>query len=153
MSNTAEQNKKIAVEYIEQVGGKGETSLIDKLFDENFKLTCTLAGTITSRQVLKDKINKIRASFPDFTTSLLATPIAEASSVAVRYAAQGTHSGAAYLDVPEGMPQLKQEKTGKKIDLTGIAWFDLKEGKIVELHFEETAIAVLKQLGLIEMKQ
>ncbi|ORY75353.1 hypothetical protein BCR35DRAFT_353656 [Leucosporidium creatinivorum] len=153
MSNTAEQNKKVAVEYVEQVWGKGETSLVDKIFDENFKLTCTLGGTITSREVLKDKINKLRASFPDFTTSLLATPIAEASSVAVRYAAKGTHSGAAYLDVPEGMPQLKQEKTGKKIELTGIGWFEIKGGKIVELREEETAVEVLKQLGLLELKQ
>jgi hypothetical protein len=38
--------------------------------------------------------------------------------------------------------------------MTGMGWFEFdKEGKVVELREEETAVEVLKQLGLIELKQ
>ncbi|ORY75386.1 hypothetical protein BCR35DRAFT_333179 [Leucosporidium creatinivorum] len=157
MSNTNENNKQVAIEYVNEVWGKGNVDLIDKLMNDKVKLISPLTGPLAGREALKKTIIGLRKSFPEFTSKLIspaiAETVAEGQFVVLRYSSQGKHTGPAYLDVPAGMPKLAQDNTGKQFDLTGIAWLRFEEGRIVEVVEEESALEVLSQLGLVEMKK
>ena len=77
------------------------------------------------------------AAFPDLrvTTEDL---IAEGDRVVERWSQTQTHSGAPFMNIPP---------SGKKVRITGISIYRIKDGKIAEHWAEMDFMGVLQQLG------
>lgn len=73
--------------------------------------------------------------------------VAEGDYVAAQWIGGGTHTGVAFDDMVVG--KLATANTGKKIHLSGMTMFTLKDGKITREIAEEGGLTVLQQLGLV----
>ncbi|MCX6568577.1 MAG: ester cyclase, partial [Candidatus Aminicenantes bacterium] len=77
------------------------------------------------------------SAFPDLNQTIEELAVS-GDKVIVRFIAKGTHKG----DF-QGIPA-----TGKKIELSGIVIFHIKDGKIVEERQETDSLGFMTQLGM-----
>lgn len=148
-----EENKRIIQSSYDAINaGKGIQG-VDEHFAPDF--VAHLPGrpyAIKSREEFKVLLQAYLTAFPDFhaTTDDL---VAEGDLVAIRETYTATHTGSydgVLLD-DDGVP-MNIPPTGKKIDLTGIDIYRLKDGKIVEQWIEQDLLGLLRQLGLVKLK-
>nr|WP_198027339.1 ester cyclase [Candidatus Paracaedibacter symbiosus] len=92
-------------------------------------------------------MTEFRGAFPDLNFWGVGELIAEGDYVVGRWDGGGTHTGAAFSDLPIGaLPA----NSGCKMRFTGTTVFLIKDGKIVEEIGEEGAYTALTQLQLIK---
>ncbi len=73
--------------------------------------------------------------------------IAEQDYVVVRWIGGGTHTGAAFDNLPIG--RLSGPNTGRTIQFSGTTIYTLRDGKIIEEMAEEGVLTALQQLGIL----
>ena len=120
-----EENKAIVRRYIEEVLNGGHLEVIEELFTPDMHEQVKSIATI------------FRTGFPDMHETI-DDLIAEADIVAARWTFQGTHQGE-FDDLPA---------TGKPITMTGMSFYHLSGGKILDDWAEWDELGLLEQLGV-----
>ncbi len=137
---SVEDNKRLVERYFEGFN-TGKTEGAEQFIAEEFThfaadgLPVPL-GPDGYRQAVKST----RASLPD-AQYLLESMIGEGEWVAARFHGDGTQRGE-YLGVPA---------TGKQVEVTGMAFFRIVDGKIQGLWLEENSLEQLQQMGAVEL--
>lgn len=123
--------------FYEQVWGAGELDVADEVFAPDYvrhdlRPTQALPGPEGQKRIASD----FRAAFPDrrFDVDLV---VAEGDLVAAQWTATGTHS-ARWGNV---------EPTGRGIEFSGVNFFRLSAGKVVEIWNHRDDLGVMEQLG------
>ena len=137
---SAEANKAVVREYIEQVWNEHRPDLVEKYMSEDF-LHHDAPG-ITDRESAKNFIAAIMKAFPDYEISI-EQEIAEGDLVVQRQIASGTQTGEFEFF---GLPA-----TGKQVSINGVYIFRVAGGKIAELWGTSDSLSMMQQLGVIPM--
>jgi len=135
----SEQNKAVVRRWTEVWNG-ADPSLLHDLATEDIHFRSS--GIPASRGIdgLAQVIHDLRAAFPDgaFTNDEL---VAEGDTVVNRWTFRGTQQG----------EWMGQPASGRKVEITGTATNHLRGGKIAEQLTDWDAMAMMQQLGAIEM--
>ena len=118
-----------------EVWSKGNLDLIDELYALDF-VGHFPAGTFHGRDGLRSRVIAHRAAFPDWTEQIEDT-IAEQDRVVARFTSRGTNLGE-FLDNPP---------TGNRVEISEVAIFKLKDGKIVEQWVYPDMLSMQRQLA------
>jgi steroid delta-isomerase-like uncharacterized protein len=95
----------------------------------------------TSAAGVSDLMTLVRSAIPDYHQEILDIFSVD-DRVAVRWVARGTHQGALLGAAP----------TGNAIDVNGINLYRVAEGKIAEAWQLTDLAGLLRQLGILELK-
>lgn len=137
-TTTPEENKRIARRFMEEVSGKGNVELIDEMFAENV-IDHTALGETQGREAIKDLFEDLSAAFPTHETTIEEI-IAEGDTVAFRGPSTLTHEGE-FMGV---------EPTGREVQIDGMTFLRIQDGKIVERWVQFDMLGMMQQLGVIE---
>ncbi len=119
-----EENKAIVRRYIEEVLNKGHLEVVDELF------------ALDMHEQVKQIAAIFRTGFPDLRETI-EDLIAEGDIVAARWTFHGTHLGE-FDDLPA---------TGKPVTMTGMSFYHMGGGKILDDWAEWDELGLLDQLG------
>ncbi len=136
MSN--EQNKAIVRRYLEQVWGKGDTTLLSELADVNITDHNPLPNQAAGVDGQRQAVNWIHSAFKDIRMDIEYL-IAEGDKVVDHWTLTATNKGD-FLGIPA---------TGKSITLTGTDISRLSNGRIVEVWHVEDIVGLMQQLGAL----
>ena len=119
---TAQENKKVLVEYLEALSGKPKTAeIIDKY---------------VVAPALKQHILDFEAGFPNYSGQI-EDIVAEGDLVAIRATFQGTHRNE-FMGVPP---------TGKDVTINAMIFYRMQDGKIVDFWMNADMAGLMQQLG------
>lgn len=118
-----------------EVWSKGKVALIDDLYAAEF-VGHFPAETFHGREGIKSHVLAHRTAFPDWTEEIEDT-IAEKDRVVVRFRSTGTNFGE-FLDNPP---------TGNRVEISEVAIFRFKDGKIVEQWVYPDMLSMQRQLS------
>ncbi len=135
---SVEENKAIARRLIDEFINKGDLSIADELFAEDFVNHDPGRGTTPDREGMKQFLINLRAAFPDQKLTV-EDLIAEGDKVVLRFTGSGTHKG----DL-SGIPP-----TGKQFNVPGVSILRIADGKVVERWNVSDYLLLLQQLGII----
>lgn len=135
MSTT--EHTELVRRYLKAFNDRDEATLSELLADDVVEhgVHETLHGPEEVVQFLQSYFD----IFPDYSGTTEAT-VAEGDTVAVRYAASGTHSGE-YEDV---------EPTAQEVEWSGMAMYQVADGQIQEVWVEEDRLGLLEQLEAVD---
>jgi len=117
-----------------EVWSKGNVDLIDELYATDF-VGHFPAGTFRGLEGIRGRVIAHRAAFPDWTEEIEDT-IVEQDRVVARFRSRGTNLGK-FLDNPP---------TGNRVEISEVAVFRLKDGKIVEQWVYPDMLSMQNQL-------
>jgi steroid delta-isomerase-like uncharacterized protein len=129
------RNVKILHVVFSEIWSKGNVDLIDDVYAEDF-VGHFPAGTVHGREGLLSRVTAHRRAFPDWTEKVDDT-IAEGDRVAMRFTSRGTNLGE-FLGNPP---------TGNSVEISEVAIFRLREGKVVEQWVYPNMLSMQRQLG------
>lgn len=132
-----EENKEIVRRFFEEGPSKGNLSGADELLSSDFAIHVPLPAS-TGIKGINEVITACRTAFEHLNVTV-EDIIAEGNTVAARFTAHGIHKG----------DFMGLQATGKPITMTGIEFFRIKDGKIIELWGEANLIGLMQQLGII----
>ena len=134
-----EENKAIVRRWIEEVNNRNLAVLDELIAPDFFHPTHQLRGP----EGMKQFYTMFLRGFPDCHESL-EDIIAEGDKVWHRFKTTGTHTGEFVFGT------IKLAPTGKKFTMTGVNFWRIVDGKVVEKEGVYDQIDFLKQLGVIE---
>lgn len=103
-------------------------------------------GRPVSKDRLRDTVNDIVSTFPDFKFTILAI-VADNDAVVARVTQSGTHRGVAKTNF-NGGGLTGVEPTGKRMEILATHWFTIRNGKIIEQQAVRDDLTMMRQLGL-----
>jgi predicted ester cyclase len=121
MSDLASKNKALMRRVYEEIWNRGKPAVARELF--------------ANPEGVERFVGQFLLSFPDLQHTIEGM-IAEGDQVAVRFSAQGTHSG----------PWLRFAPTGSSIHYTGVTLARIAGDKIIEHHTWWDKAALIEQL-------
>ncbi|RLC34417.1 MAG: ester cyclase [Candidatus Nealsonbacteria bacterium] len=129
---------KAIVGRLGELWNTGNLVIADEIFGADFVNHDPNDPNIINLEGYKGFVAATRTSFPDFhvTNEDL---VAESDKVAKRYTVTGTHRGE-FIGIPP---------TENHITITGINFYRIASGKIVETWWSSDALGMLQQLGVI----
>ncbi|HZS76014.1 MAG TPA: ester cyclase [Ktedonobacteraceae bacterium] len=130
-----DENKTIARRYVE-MWNTGNLSLADEILSPEY-VDHTHPDRSPGPDGVKREIRAFREAFPD-SYARVEQMISEGDTVAFRFASYGTHLGTFGPFPP----------TGKQVQLIGMDFLRIADGKIVELWSVQDTLAWVEQLGL-----
>jgi len=135
---SVKENKALIRRYFEVMDRPKVTAdMLDEFVDPNIIMHDVPPGFPTDMNGLKKQFLMFQTSTPgDHTVDVL---LAEGDMVAGKVTGYGTHEGE-LLGIP---------RTGKKIQMTGIVIWRIKNGKIVEHWGQNDTLGLLQQLGVL----
>ena len=122
MSDLASKNKALMRRIYEEMWNKAKPALAVEIF--------------TQPEGVERFMSQFLTSFPDLQHTV-EEMIADGDRVAVRFSAQGTHTGVWLHFAP----------TGKSIQYTGVTWARIADGKITEHHTWWDKAGLIEQIG------
>ncbi len=137
-STTPDQNKAIVRKFFEVGPSKGDLAAADALLTPDFAVHTPFPEMGPSIQSINTIITTCRDAFHGLSVTIL-DMIADGDKVTVRFVAHGDHKGT-FMGLPP---------TGKRIALSGIEIFRIKDGKIAELWGEANLMGLMQQLGIL----
>lgn len=137
------QNEQVVRRYIEAFN-RGDVKAAAAEFAEDAENF----GRPVGRQGLEERMEDIRATFPDWRWDVLDI-VASGDDVVVRMKVIGTHLGVGKMQL-NGMP-VGASATEKRFEITHMHWFTLSDGKIVEHYANRDDLGLLRQLGLLSL--
>ena len=142
-----DDNKAIVGRWFTDFWGKTcNLAVVDEIAAPNMVLKYSLHEPRNGHSDIKAFMKDFRAAFPDLNFWGTADLLAEGDYVVGQWEGGGTHTGAAFDDMPVGaLPA----NTGRKMHFTGITILKLKDGKIVEEVGLDDGVTALTQLGLL----
>ena len=135
---STEENKALALRWLDEVWNKGELSLIDELIAPDYVLHDPSRPGVTGRAGIKESIIMFRGAFPDLSFTV-EDQVAETDKIVTRYSVQGTHLGSLM-----GIPA-----TGKQGTITGIDIYRINDGQIAEAWSNWDTLGLLQRMGVI----
>ena len=121
---------------IVQAYNRGEPDRIDDVFTDDFVCHLTGGGEVHGPAGYKDRIEAVRAAFPDFRKEEVFL-VVEDDRAAVRYRWHGTHEGE-FVGVPP---------TGKRVETTSAALLRMKGDRLAEMWAYSDGETLMQQLG------
>ena len=136
---STEENKALFRRFMEQVGNKGDLSVIDELMTADFVEHEPLGpGMLPGRDGVKQFFQGWRTGFPDGKITL-DVEVAEGDLVTCFETWQGTHTGE-FMGIPASGKQVKFEA----VDIIRVA-----DGQFVEHWGIIDALRLMEQVGAI----
>lgn len=133
-----DDNKTLVRRFYEEVWNRGNVGVATEIFADNYvrhDLRPTEADPGGAGQA---KIAAgFRAAFPDLSFHLDLI-VAEGDIVVARWTAEGTHTG----------PWGGIEPTGKHVRFSGVNFFRLRDGKVVEIWNHRDDLGLMQQVGV-----
>jgi steroid delta-isomerase-like uncharacterized protein len=124
--------------WIEVGFGAGELAVADDTIAPDFVNHTALPGQSAGRDGLKQAVTGLRSAFADLTVDVLDL-VAEGDVVAVRDTIRGVHRGT-FAGVPA---------TGKSVQVNRLAFYHVRDSRIVEHWAQIDMLGLLQQLGAI----
>ena len=135
---SAEDNKALIREVIEEVWNRGNLAAVDRYFAPDYVDHTPFPGQGPGPEGYRQVVTAIRDAFPDLHLTL-GDILGEGDKVAFRYTMEGTHQGHFM-----GMPP-----TGKPFSVTGMIIARVADGKAVERWANLDTLSLMQQLGAI----
>ena len=123
---------------LEEGFNQGNQTTMDELVANDFVDHSPMPGLPPNKEGFKQSFGIFRRAVPDMHY-VIQDMVVEGDTVVVRWSASGTQKGELM-----GIPP-----TGKKIAVTGIDIFRVKDGKISEFWLSWDQLGMLQQLGAI----
>jgi predicted ester cyclase len=140
-------NKEIVGRWFTEFWGKDfNPAVIDELAAPGIRFEYSLHTPCRGRDEVRAFATKFRAAFPDLNFWGTADLLAEGDYVVGRWEGGGTHTGAAFDDMPVGA---LDAATGQTMRFTGITVLKVENGLITEELGLDDGLTALQQLGLI----
>jgi predicted ester cyclase len=134
-----EANKQLVGTFIDEVLNKHNYSVADEICAEDHVLHHPAQpGPVRGRQGLKDITEEVGIAFPDWHM-VVKQYVAEGDWVAAYTSLTATNTG----------PLSGGKPSGKAITQTGITFYRVVDGKIVEVRIREDILYMLQGLGAI----
>jgi steroid delta-isomerase-like uncharacterized protein len=130
-----EANKEVVVRFVDTFWSNGELAAIGETMAPDAIIHSPEVG---DTEGLKAFNRTLRTAFPDWHS----TPeelVAEGDVVVERWTGRGTHQG----DF-QGIPP-----TGRRVEVPGVVFYRIRDGKIVEFRGAFDGLCLLQQLGAI----
>jgi len=124
--------------FFEVGPSSGDLAAADALLAPDFTLNVPLPVAGPGIPAMNNVITSCRAAFHGLQVTIHDL-FADGDRVACRFTARGVHNGE-FMGVPP---------TEKKIVMTGIEVFRLRDGKIAELWGEANLMGLMQQLGIL----
>lgn len=137
-TTTAEENKRIARRFPEDVATKGEIDVIDEICAEDV-VDHSPFGEMRGREDLTEQIESLRTAFEGFSATV-EDVVAEGDTVAMRVTLRGTHEGE-FMGV---------EPTGREFEVGNMVFTRIEDGKIVERWVQPDTLGLMQQLGAVD---
>ena len=131
----AEAHKALVRRFVDEFWSRGNLGAADELMARDAVVHEPVAGTLDD---LKAVATAIRAAFPDWH-STVEEMLVEGDCVAERWTGRGTHRGEFQGIAP----------TGKQVEVPGVVFYRIVDGKIVEFRGQFDRLSLLQQLGAI----
>jgi steroid delta-isomerase-like uncharacterized protein len=140
MSNSTVGDAAIAVvrRNTEEVQGKGNWDLFEKLFSDDFVDHTPQPGTTPDKNGVQALYKRLRAAFPDFRPEIH-WQVAAGDLVTTYKTYHGTHRSE-FLGIPA---------TGKKVSFYTVDAMRVIDGKITEHWGVATLLDLMQQLGVV----
>lgn len=120
----------------EEGWNKGNLAVLDELLTADFQGHDPSSPTgVVSRDEVRNILTQIRTAFPDVRREAL-DHVAAADRIAVRWRVTGTHRGTLGTMPP----------TGRRIEVTGITFYRMVDGRIAEEWVQMDAAGLNRQL-------
>jgi steroid delta-isomerase-like uncharacterized protein len=133
------ENKALVRRWFEEVWSKGRTDAIDEMLASD-AIIRGLGPDLRGPEEFKPFHAVYRAAFPDITIRM-DDMVAEGDIVAARWSGTGTHRGDSL-----GFPA-----TGRQVNLTGMVFARVKNGKLVEGWNVFNQLEMLQQCGIVAL--
>jgi steroid delta-isomerase-like uncharacterized protein len=134
---STEENKALARRWAEEIFNQGNLDAADELFGPGF-ITRHLDAPDLDREGWKEFSRPFISGFSERRLAV-EDLVAEEEEVVGRVTFSGKHTGEFF-----GIPP-----TDRRVEFTGMVWFRIAEGKIVEHWGEFDALGLLRQLGAV----
>lgn len=135
---SAKENKALIRRYFEVMDRPDATAdMLDEFVDSDIVVHDAPPGSPTDLDGLKKQFTMFQTSTPGYHT--VDVLIAEGDKVAGKITGYGTHEGE-LLGIP---------RTGKKIQMSGIVIWRIKNGKIIEHWGQNDTLGLLQQLDVL----
>jgi steroid delta-isomerase-like uncharacterized protein len=128
-----ETNKDVVRKFNKAIN-EGNMELMNEVVESDF-VHYDFQTTTHGPKDFMDALMEFREAFPDFNVEIQEI-IGEGGSVVNRVRFTGTHKGT-FVDIPA---------TGNMIDITGLAMFHIRDGKIYEHWTEMNGVGLMQQL-------
>ena len=132
------KNMEIVRRFFEAGPSAGDLQAADVLLAADFSLHTPLPTPGPGIEAMNNVIITCRAAFHGLHVTI-EDMMADGDRVTCRFTARGVHNGE-FMGLPP---------TGKKIAMTGIEIFRLRDGKIAELWGEANLMGLMQQLGIL----
>jgi len=137
MSTQQDRNKQLIRQLIDNALNRGNFKIVDELLahdlEEHDPHQAVMA---TPRQAFTSAVNAFRIAVPDQNT-VVDEQIAEHNLVATRWHMTGTHKGTFMGAAP----------TGRRVEVTGIFFDRLENGRIVETWANYDLFGLMQQIS------
>jgi predicted ester cyclase len=145
-----EANKEIVGRWFTEFWGPDfNPGVIDELAHPDIRFEYSLHEPLRGRDEVREFALAFRAAFPDLAFGATADLIAEGDYVVGQWKGGGTHTGAAFDDLPVGsLPA----SSGRTMEFTGTTVIKVVDGMIAEEVGLDDGVTVLKQLDLIPQR-
>jgi len=135
---SANKNKVLIQRFYEEVWGKGNLLVANEVFASDYvrhdlRPTTALPGPEGQSKIAAD----FRAAFPDLKMEIDLL-VAEADLVVARWTMEGTNLGS----------WGGKEPTGKHARFSGVNFFRLSKGKVVEIWNHRDDLGLMQQVGM-----
>jgi ketosteroid isomerase-like protein len=140
MARTADEQENMAVvrRFFEMGPSSGDLGAADALLAPGFSLHTPLPTPGPGIEAMNNVIIACRAAFHGLDVTI-EDMMADGDRVTCRFTARGVHNGE-FMGLPP---------TGKRIAMTGIEIFRLRDRKIEELWGEANLMGLMQQLGIL----
>ena len=131
-------NRALVRRFYEEVWNRGDVDVAKEVFADDYvrhdlRPTSAEAGGTGQAKIAAD----FRRAFPDLTFDVDLI-VAEDDLVAARWTAEGTHSG----------PWGGIAPTGKRARFSGVNFFRMRDGKVVEIWNHRDDLGLMQQVGV-----
>jgi predicted ester cyclase len=138
---SAEENKALIRRYFEAIDrakAPEDAQMLDEFMAEDFVEHTPFPGLPPTRDGWKEAFRAFLVGAPGY--HVIEDLIAEGDRVAARITAYGKHEGELF-----GVP-----RAGREIRVTGMSFWRIRDGKIVEHWHETDQMGLMIQLGVVE---
>jgi steroid delta-isomerase-like uncharacterized protein len=133
--------KQVVAEYLRRAIGEGDPGAYDELCDRDIVFTSPYSPQpLQGLEAYRGTFLQMKRAFPDLRIEEHES-IAEGDLVAARWTASGTHTGPAFAGLPEA--------SGRRFEITGMSFYRVRDGRIVEGWVNDDTLTMAVQLGLL----
>ena len=141
---SADEHKTVIRRLTDEALNQGNLDVLAHVLADTFTYHDPANPQVTSRDDYQQFVTALRTAFPDIHFTI-EDEVADDDTLAVRWTMRGTHRGD--LVMPEG----PLTPTGKQVQVTGMSFFHVAGGKVVEWWVNADNLGFLQQLGVIPM--